>query len=212
MARCELADRTTVRRAGYDAAIAFLLGASAADVLPIVRDSLYPDGVLQQSCRSSSDCRGQQLCDSVSKSCMSPRAKSAAFLSTPELEIEDLLVRAFGTKMTVELLENDRHAPDDLIGTWMYGRYTKCDGVLCKITRADVKGKTRLIHWDRRYAGETFSREPEQWEICYAETRSVTRGGCIAHCSGDTGSPGRATCVATCTTLCPIAAPNSPGA
>jgi hypothetical protein len=68
-----------------------------------------------------------------------------------------------------------------------------------------------LIHWDRRYRGEAFAREPEQYEICSAETGSVTRGGCIARCSGDRGSKERATCVATCTSLCPIEAPNSPG-
>jgi hypothetical protein len=207
MARCELADLHTVRRAGYDAAIAFLLGAPATEVLPILKKSVYPDGDTAQSCASPKECLGGMTCDPVEKLCRSTKAKVASFLSRAELDIEDLLVRAMTTKLTPQMIERERFDPDDLIGTWVYGRYTKCDGALCKVTRSDRYGKRSLIHSDHRYVGESSdSREP--WQICHAETNSVTRDGCIAKCPAQVGKR-RAACVATCTTLCPIDPPNS---
>lgn len=210
MARCELSESTTVRRAGYDAALAFLLGAPRADVMPLMLTSMYPEGTMTRPC-DEGRCR-KDTCDAVTQQCVSAGARLAAYLSATELEIEDILVRGFGTYMTTPRLERDRYDPDDLISSWMYGRYVKCDGVLCQIRRADVKGKTRLIYWDRRYQGERGgSRKPMPHEICYAETGSTTRDLCIAHCEGDRGSPQRATCVGACTALCPIEPDNSPG-
>ena len=53
MARCELGSASTLRRAGYDAALAYLLGASESDALPIVMQSLEPDGSIERTQHTS---------------------------------------------------------------------------------------------------------------------------------------------------------------
>ncbi|MBS1122770.1 MAG: hypothetical protein H6Q90_4998, partial [Deltaproteobacteria bacterium] len=70
MARCELDSPITTRRAGYDAGLALLLGASPADVLPLVLKSFYPGGTTSMSCTRAADC-GPSSCDPVTRSCMS---------------------------------------------------------------------------------------------------------------------------------------------
>lgn len=206
MARCELASMASIRRAGYDAALAVLLGARVEDALPLIRQSLFPDGERVRSCSSNADCNGS--CDAVSKVCASVRGEVASKLSVPESEIEDALVRAFANRLTQAQIENDRYVPGDVVEMFVYGRYVRCGTALCRVRRFDIDGKTRLVYWDRRDRGATTDREEQPWEVCYRETKATTRGSCIAKCEG--GSQ-RASCVATCTSLCPVATPQSSG-
>ncbi len=131
MARCELADPYTHRRAGYDAAMALLLGASPDAVLPLLHKSMTPDGTRAQSCRIDADC--SYLCDSVTKRCSTQRGRVANMLSRAELDIEDTLVRAIANKLTTEQLERDHYTPDDVIAPWIFGRYTRCGDSMCGI-------------------------------------------------------------------------------
>lgn len=148
MARCELAHPQSIRRAGYDAAMAVLLGAAPEVALPLINQSVFPDGPTTTSCGSNADCSGS--CDAVTKECTSPRRQAASKLSHAELDIEDALVRAFASKLTKEQLERDRYVPGNLVELWTFGRYARCGDALCNLTRYDVDGKPRLVYWDRR--------------------------------------------------------------
>lgn len=182
MARCELAKAETTRRAGYDAGLAYLLGANVKEALPLVTQSFYPDGTTSTSCTNSADC-GAHTCDSVTRSCGSSKQRTASFLSSAELDVEDALVRTFATMLTPEMIENTRYVPDNIINTWVYGRFTRCGSGLCNFTRYNVAGKTQLVHWDRRYRGESYGGEATPAsKICSQETQAVDRESCVYRC------------------------------
>jgi hypothetical protein len=201
MARCELERPETIRRAGHDAALAYLLGANVKEVFPLVEKSLYPDGTTSMSCSRSADC-GELTCDSVTRSCSSSTARTASFMSQAELDVEDTLVRTFATMLTPEMIENTRYERGNIINTWVYGRFTKCSGVLCNFTRYSVRGKTQLVHWDRRYRGETYDggATPAS-KICSQETQAVDRESCVYRCG--TGAKSKeAACITHCHANC----------
>jgi hypothetical protein len=56
MARCELGTDSTIRRAGHDAALAVLLGATDEQALALVRESIDPDGYASGPCAATADC------------------------------------------------------------------------------------------------------------------------------------------------------------
>lgn len=197
MARCELADPYTHRRAGYDAAMALLLGASPDVVLPLLHKSMNPDGTRAPSCRIDADC--SYACDAVTKRCSTQRGHVAGMLSRAELEIEDILVRAVANKLTPDQLER-RFVPDDVIAPWLFGRYTRCGEAMCRISVASVNGKPRLVYRDRRQPAEAPA-DPEPWQVCYRETRSVSRAGCTAQCDA-VDAVWKRPCTETCAASC----------
>lgn len=207
MARCELATDETTRRAGYDAGLAFLLGAPMADVLPVVEQSFYPDGPTVMSCTRTSDCGGGGMtCDRVEKECRTKRAKTSSFLSAPELDVEDTLTRAFAGLLTDDAIEDTTYKRDDLIGTFTYGRFVECSGVLCNITRYEVGGKTRLVYWDRRYNGESYGGASEDVltgdaKVCFDHTTAADYDQCEGMC-GSLTETDPARCLARCAAWC----------
>lgn len=208
MARCELATDATTRRAGYDAGLAFLLGAGMTEVLPLVEQSFYPDGPTVMSCTKTADCGGGDMkCDRVEKECRSKRHKTASFLSAAELDIEDTLTRAYARLLTPEAIEDTRYHADDLVGTWAYGRYIKCSGVLCNITRYEqTSGSTRLVYWDRRYRGESYGGASEDVltgdaKVCFDHTTAADYSQCEGMC-GSLAETDPARCLARCAAWC----------
>jgi len=207
MARCELATDETTRRAGYDAGLAFLLGAGMAEAWPLVEQSFYPDGPTVMSCTKTADCGGGDMkCDRVEKECRSKRDKTASFLSAAELDIEDTLTRAYARLLTPEAIEDTRYHADDLVGTWAYGRYIKCSGVLCNITRYDQGSGTRLVYWDRRYRGESYGGASEDVltgdaKVCFDHTTAADYSQCEGMC-GSLAETDPARCLARCAAWC----------
>jgi hypothetical protein len=206
MARCELEQDPTTRRAGHDAGLAFLLGATAEEVYPLVSASFYPDGSTSQTCTSKKDCRDGMTCDRVERSCVSKRHKTASFLSKTELAIEDILARAFAGLLTPEMIEDTRYRRGDLLGTWAYGRYTRCSGVLCTFTRYEVRGQTRLVHWDRRYKGESYGGASEDVltgdaKECFDHTEAADLDQCTYRCGSGAASK-EAACITRCQAWC----------
>ena len=109
--------------------------------------------------------------------------------------------------LTPEMIENTRHVADNIINTWVYGRYTRCGNALCNFTRYEVHGKTQLVHWDRRYRGESSSIEstaktaPSGTKVCSEETQAFTRESCVYRCG--TGAKSREeACVIGCYAHC----------
>jgi hypothetical protein len=145
-------------------------------------------------------------CDRVEKSCRSKRYKTAHFMSATELDIEDILSRTFAGMLTPDMIEDSRYHADDLIGTFAYGRYTKCSRVLCTFTRYALESGTKLVHWDRRDHGETYSvpsDEPVTVEDkeCFDRTQSSDLDQCKYRCS-DGPSSKEADCLVRCAAWC----------
>jgi hypothetical protein len=189
MARCELAGAETLRRAGHDAGLAYLLGAPADQVHALLKKSFYPDGPTSMSCTASNDCADGMFCDRAEKSCTSAKAKTASFLSAAELDVEDALVRGFASMLTPEMIENTRHDPDDMIGTFVYGRFVRCrSGTLCNFTRySTTDGRTTLVNWDKRYRGESYGGASEdvltgKAKECFDHTEASDLDQCVYRC------------------------------
>ncbi len=208
MARCELDRPDTIRRASYDASLAYFLGASKAEAYAIVHESLYPGGSESTSCTGPKDCAKEATCDKKLGICVSPRDKAASKASQVELDVEDILARAHAARITREELASDRYKEGDLTGTFAYGRLHKCTGGLCTFSRYDLRqGQTSLVHWDIRYHGEEGvsvegpGNMTETEKLCYDATGSISLPQCTSRCAGQSPSD-RATCELRCTTHC----------
>jgi hypothetical protein len=207
MARCELESSDTIRRAAYDASVAYFLGAPQTEVYNLVTKSLYPDGTLETSCTGKADCGTNDRCDAVTKTCVSPRMIVASRASQVELDIEDILSRAYAARISKAQLQSDRYQEGDLAGTFAYGRLHKCGRALCTFSRLDSRsGETVLIHWDIRYHGSTTIIEGTDWmtdteKRCYDATSSISLDQCKGRCD-ELGNDERAACELTCVTHC----------
>lgn len=204
MARCELETPETTRRAAYDAALAFLLGAPQAAVLPLTERAFFPDGTASNPCSKDSDCKASK-CDKKERACRSDKAMASRSLSKGELDIEDTLSRTFVALLTPEDIRRTQHHPSDYIGMWAYGSMHRCGTALCKFARyPQLAGGLAIVHWDIRYRGGQSSAPvalTDHEQRCKAATGHINIDRCRYDCQTGRKSE-EPTCLARCAASC----------
>lgn len=178
MARCELENDQTRRRASYDAGMAMLLGAPKGKAMAVLLEATK-NGDKQrttQSCVPGDACPTGETCDPKYKECVGAMKKIMVMISAPEFEVEDALTRG----LVRPLIEAGEAAKDMDLVWWAFDRVHRCGGgplVMCNFVRYEVEGKgTVLVSWDLRYGGESGgpSEAVQEWYRKYCFRGSTT--------------------------------------
>jgi hypothetical protein len=167
MARCELDNDQTRRRASYDAGLALLLGQPKRKAMAILLESTKNGEKQQyvQTCGGGDTCPTGETCDPKHKECVGATKKIMIMMSAAELEVEDALTRG----LIRPVIEAGEKANEQDLVWWAYKRVHRCGGgplVMCNFVRYNVAGKgTVLVHWDLRYGGESGgpSEAVQEW-------------------------------------------------
>jgi hypothetical protein len=210
MARCELADRFTRRRASYDAALAMLLGDRSSAVHEVFEEAtVYQGGrgATTSSCHKTEDCPADSACEARDSICYSPARLALTFIAPDERDVEDVLSRA--------LLQASKQGGDapvsepDLLH-WAAVRIHVCGSdrkQLCNLTRYEKRGHVTLVHWDLRDGGTGGeSSDPTAGErlqdrmlLCYDRTGFTSQSMCLRTCDVFTrGHDCRSECFNAC--------------
>lgn len=153
VARCELDDDLTRRRASYDAAMALLLGANKDDAMDLLVESTK-NGSKQRyisTCGPRNNCPQGQSCDPVHRECISETKKKVVMISATEFEMEHQLSRGL-----LRSVFASRNYDDNDLVWWAYTRVHRCGGavpIMCKFTKYNHGGRTEMVHWDLRNGG-----------------------------------------------------------
>jgi len=154
VARCELDDELTRRRASYDAAMALLLGADERDAMDLLVESTK-NGTKQRyisTCGHGGKCPEGQSCDPLHKECISETKKKVVMISATEFEMEHQLSRG----LLRPVFASRDYDANDLVW-WAYTRVHRCGGavpIMCKFTKYRRAGRTQMVHWDLRNGGQ----------------------------------------------------------
>jgi hypothetical protein len=189
MARCELANKQTRRRASYDAALALLLGAPASDAVPLIVESTKngrgTDSVAR--CASKSQCPAGQFCSSGE--CLTSTGLAVSFVSLPETEIEDQLTRA--VLRAYYARHGEAVDKTDPLYWWAATRLHRCGEQLCNFIVQDSRNEVRFVEWDLRDGGtrKALAELPpeerklhEQRQRCFDGTGVATTAECLELC------------------------------
>ncbi|HTR52611.1 MAG TPA: hypothetical protein VMJ10_17975 [Kofleriaceae bacterium] len=180
MAECEAAADLTQRRAGYDAALAFLLGDRGAlgTLANITRDM----PVLVHGMAAT------------------PRQKAFYSISKDEAAIEDALTRG--------LFGADARLLDDWGSRWVHACGTAT--CLLQADPGDrFASSPKLMHWDLRDGGVDLgggSSGPSEYEVAEKQCRAHTGEDTVESCQymcGTRDSSEQANCNAKCAAWCP---------
>ena len=196
MARCELASPSTVRRAGHDAALAYLLGVPNDAALSVARQAQTPvDGM--HNCGPTLPCPASFTCDAYEQACTNPLVHGARYLTSAELDVEEILVRALVPLQTADMRAKRRM--DDMPVFWPAHHFVRCGGnALCSVWSHIPPGAQswqdpKVATWqDRRYVGSGAAMSLTAAEKqCKALTGEIYRDRCEGKCQD-------AACVAAC--------------
>ena len=172
MARCELEQDRTRRRASYDALIAIFLGGNKDDGLAILLESTRNQlrRKTTQTCTTTGDCPTGFTCDPVQKTCANSTEKETSFISRAELDVEDSLSRAaFEPNISFD------EAKESELFWWGATRLHRCGGqgnMPCEFS-----GYTnRYVSWDLRDGGRSYSppEHVQEWYRNHCRTGSTT--------------------------------------
>ncbi|HZO12246.1 MAG TPA: hypothetical protein VFB62_03280 [Polyangiaceae bacterium] len=172
MARCELEQDRTRRRASYDALIAIFLGGNKDDGLAILIESTRNQlrRKTTQTCTKAADCEAGFTCDPLHKTCANSTEKETSFISAAELDVEDSLSRAvFEPNISFD------QAKDSEFFWWGANRLHRCGGqgnVPCEFS--GYSG--RYVSWDLRDGGRSYSppEHVQEWYRNHCVTGSIT--------------------------------------
>ncbi|MEM1030755.1 MAG: hypothetical protein AAGN82_10415 [Myxococcota bacterium] len=134
VARCELDEPATRRRASYDAAMALLLGGAREDAIDILVASTTdnPATASPPACGPQRACDEGATCDPHHRVCLTEAHRQAIMISPVEFEIEHALSR--GLLRPVFQAGGEEN---DLVW-WAYERVHRCGGavtVMCHFAR-----------------------------------------------------------------------------
>jgi hypothetical protein len=187
MARCELGSQHTRRRASYDAALALLLGAPAAEVEPLVLESTR-DALAKKSASSS-------------------LALAVSFVAPPEIDVEDQLTRALMRAYYTR--HGEAVVKTDWLYWWAATRLHRCGDEVCTFAERESQNEVRLVEWDLRDGGTRKALSelpPEERRLhqvrqrCFEGTGVSTTAECLELCeqrhAGDVDC--RAHCYQSC--------------